>query len=172
MDDLRTDRLTLRPVSPTDHEALFALMSWPEVARMTGSWPIPADRDFALERCQRIDPARGFVYGLWRGAEMVGQMGILEGEIGYAIAPPHWGQGYATEAAQVLLDRAFATYSWDEVMGGVWLDNPASMRVLQKLGFENRPDTVGFCKARGETLLSRRFALTRARYDSLRIGAA
>lgn len=172
MTTIRTERLNLRPISPKDVDPLYALMSYPEVARMTGSWPIPADREFALSRCQPPEVTRGFVNGVWHEGEMIGMVFIIDQELGYAFSPPFWGQGYASEAATAAIDFGFEQYPWDEICAGVWIDNPASVQLLTKLGFENRPDTIGFCVARGEDLLSRQFALTRLRYESLRNNAA
>jgi RimJ/RimL family protein N-acetyltransferase len=56
-------------------------------------------------------------------------------ELGYWIARPHWGQGYATEAGLAVLEIA-ATIGHRELIGSHFLDNPASGKVLRKLGFE------------------------------------
>jgi RimJ/RimL family protein N-acetyltransferase len=56
-------------------------------------------------------------------------------ELGYWIARPFWGRGYATEAATALIDIA-RTLGFTRLEGSHFLDNPASGRVLEKLGFE------------------------------------
>ena len=56
-------------------------------------------------------------------------------ELGYWIARPFWGRGYATEAAVALIDIARAL-GFTQLEGSHFLDNPASARVLEKLGFE------------------------------------
>ena len=55
--------------------------------------------------------------------------------MGYWIAQRHWGQGYATEAGRAVLDIA-ATLGHRELVASHFLDNPASGKVLRKLGFE------------------------------------
>jgi RimJ/RimL family protein N-acetyltransferase len=55
--------------------------------------------------------------------------------MGYWIARPFWGRGYATEACLALVDIA-RTLGLPSVEGSHFLDNPASARVLEKLGFE------------------------------------
>jgi RimJ/RimL family protein N-acetyltransferase len=55
--------------------------------------------------------------------------------MGYWIGRPFWGRGYATEACQALIDIARAL-RLPSLEGSHFLDNPASARVLEKLGFE------------------------------------
>ena len=55
--------------------------------------------------------------------------------MGYWIARPYWGRGYATEACVALIDIARAL-GITSLEGSHFLDNPASARVLEKLGFE------------------------------------
>ncbi len=56
-------------------------------------------------------------------------------ELGYWIAKPFWGRGFATEACAALIDIA-RTLGLNCLEGSHFLDNPASARVLEKLGFE------------------------------------
>ncbi len=75
------------------------------------------------------------------GGEMCGMAGIFqrspdsEWEIGYWIAKPFWGRGLATEAGQALVDYARNELAAPAVTAGHYDDNPASGRVLEKLGF-------------------------------------
>jgi RimJ/RimL family protein N-acetyltransferase len=55
--------------------------------------------------------------------------------MGYWIARQHWGRGFATEAAEALIDIA-RTLGLASLEGSHFIDNPASGRVLEKLGFE------------------------------------
>ena len=57
-------------------------------------------------------------------------------ELGYWFAPSAWGRGVATEAAFHVLTFAFRFMEVETVTSGVFLDNPASRRVLEKVGFE------------------------------------
>lgn len=54
---------------------------------------------------------------------------------GYCLRQAAWGHGYATEAARALLEWAFATLDLNRVQAAVDTRNPASARVLEKLGF-------------------------------------
>jgi [ribosomal protein S5]-alanine N-acetyltransferase len=56
------------------------------------------------------------------------------GEIGYWVGLPYWGQGYATEAARALVHFGFSRLGLHRVQARHLSRNPASGRVLQKLG--------------------------------------
>lgn len=65
-------------------------------------------------------------------------------EILYGIAPSHWGQGLATEAARAVLHYGFEELRLSRIIGGADVPNVASLRVLEKLGMtyiqRNRTD--------------------------------
>jgi RimJ/RimL family protein N-acetyltransferase len=64
-----------------------------------------------------------------------------EVEIGYGIEPPYRGRGYATEAASALIAWAFKDPRCCVVMGEAFKDNPASIRVLEKVGMKLQHET-------------------------------
>lgn len=72
-------------------------------------------------------------------AEFVGVVGLTpkEGtaELGYWIAPAHWNSGIATEAAVAVVTYGFDTLGLPYITSGYHENNPASGRVLGKLGF-------------------------------------
>ena len=57
-------------------------------------------------------------------------------DLGYRLMSKYWGRGIATEAGQVLLDYGFNTIGLSKIFAMVLPDNHASVRVLEKLGFE------------------------------------
>ena len=67
----------------------------------------------------------------------------LEVEIGWALSIYHRGQGYATEAAQALIDYGFQTLNLARIVAFTERDNPASIRVMERLGMyiDQQPDT-------------------------------
>ena len=85
-------------------------------------------------------------------------------EIGYWLGKPYWGQGYATEAAGRLLAYAFNQCAADRLTARWFHDNPASGRVLAKLGFQPEAEDVSDCRARGVRVKSHVAALDRAAY--------
>ncbi|WP_449489151.1 GNAT family N-acetyltransferase [Streptomyces lavendulae] len=80
--------------------------------------------------------------------------GVLE--LGYGIVSSRRGRGYATEATRAVSEFALATPGVHTVAAGVELSNPASVRVLEKAGFE-RHDTTLAETAEGTA----RFVITR-----------
>jgi len=58
-------------------------------------------------------------------------------ELGYALAQSHWGKGYATEAAQALIDWVFANTKAVRIQAHCISEHATSMRVLQKIGMQH-----------------------------------
>lgn len=139
----RSHRLLLRPIWPEDAKALFAGIADEGVVRHLARAPWPYEERHAREFVQLpSDPFYPrFLIARARDAALVGCIGIDAtgasgiAEMGYWIARPHWGQGYATEAGAAVLAIA-RTLGHREVRASHFLDNPASGRVLRKLGFE------------------------------------
>ncbi|WP_292021007.1 GNAT family N-acetyltransferase [Maritimibacter sp. UBA3975] len=153
-DDLVTPRLTIRRQTLADTAALHALMSDWALVRNTGRWPYPVTRDFVAQRIVERDTQPG-LYGIARReGRVIGTAQAADGEIGYLIAQAEWGQGYATEAARALVAYGFDTLGWPEVRAKVWADNPASSRVLIKLGFREAELFTDHNMARGQDLPS------------------
>jgi len=167
--EIVTERLRLRPASPDDFEGVQALVSDYDVVKMTASWPWPADPDFTRGRCAPLDSAAGLNGVVLAGDAVIGMMGITAREtdgivaagMGYMFAKPHWGRGYATEMGRALIDHVFARYDWPGIEAGIWDDNPASGRVLEKLGFRRVGVGCRHCRARDAELDLITFVLPR-----------
>ena len=140
---IRSDRLFLRPIWPEDWQDLLAGIGNEAVVRNLARvpWPYTPDdaRDFAGlpqdPRCPHflITRPQGA-----DGVEAIGVIGLAQeaGEValGYWLASHHWGRGYATEAGRAVLSLA-RTLGHRRITARHFLDNPASARVLAKLGF-------------------------------------
>lgn len=143
----RSERLLLRPVWPEDWQALLGAIADEAVVRNLARAPWPyRDEDARAFTALPVDPfAPRFLITRAADAEVVGCIGIGPvgdaandagaPELGYWIARRHWGQGYATEAGAAVLAMA-AVLGHGELVASHFLDNPASGRVLRKLGFE------------------------------------
>jgi RimJ/RimL family protein N-acetyltransferase len=173
---LETQRLWLRWPRAADAAAITAFASRPEVAQMTAAIPYPypaeeADR-FIFEA--RADNAAGRALHLaltLKGAPrtVVGLVSaIAEGqrevEIGYAIAPEMWDQGYASEAARILVDTVFALTPAQRILANTRVNNPASRAVLEKSGFVYVDTGLDPLPARGGLHPCDRFELDRAHW--------
>lgn len=163
--EIVTDRLRLRRARPEDLDALHALVSDWDVVKQTATWPWPPDRAFTATRAEPMSPEKGMAGPVFEGDTLVGMIGVNAtdngAELGYMFARAHWGRGFATEIGRAVIVHAFATYDWPAIQACVFDENPASGRVLRKLGFEETGPCTGACAARGETLPTRTFRLVR-----------
>jgi len=140
----RTPRLLLRPGFPEDAPALAAAIADQAIACNLANVPWPYSmRDAEAYLASPRDPILPSLLIFERGSgapQLAGACGLgrrASGsvEMGYWIARPFWGRGYATEACRALIDIA-RTLGLPNLEGSHFLDNPASARVLEKLGFE------------------------------------
>ena len=140
----RTARLLLRPGWIEDAPALAAGIADEMIVRnlATAPWPYSlGDAEAFLS--QPRDPVLPtfLIFERTNGApRLVGSCGLGRRpsgaiEMGYWIARPHWGRGFATEASIALIDIA-GTLGLMHLEGAHFVDNPASGRVLEKLGFQ------------------------------------
>lgn len=165
MVEVITERLRWRRARPGDLDALHALVSDFEVVKNTASWPWPPERAFTVSRCTPYTLEDGLVGVVFAGETLVGVMGIGDeagnGDMSYMFARAHWGKGYATEIGRALIGAGFARYAWPAIHACVFDGNPASARVLSKLGFAETGRCEGACAARASTLAMTTFRLAR-----------
>lgn len=171
---LESERLILRPLRPTDIEAIAVWLGDYDVAKMLARAPHPYSEEDAEAFIAR-EPDEEHVFGIERKEDGVflGTIGINPAtghEMGYWLGKPFWGFGYATEAAGRMLAYAFDTLGAPSVHAGFFADNPASGNVLAKLGLRHNGSKLRFSNARGVELLCHDMLLTRA--DFLRKQAA
>ena len=145
----RTERLLLRPGWREDAPALCQAIGDERIVRNLAKAPWPyrlRDAEDFLTRERPPHAAGGLIFLRTDGAPcLVGAIGIGPSpdnvlELGYWVARPFWGQGIATEAGQAMLAYARDSLRLPRLVAGHFIDNPASGRVLQKLGF--RPTGV------------------------------
>ncbi|HEX8064462.1 MAG TPA: GNAT family N-acetyltransferase [Allosphingosinicella sp.] len=141
---VRTERLLLRPGWSQDAPALFEAIGEERIVRnlATAPWPYrPADAEAFLATERRPAEASLLIFRRTEAApELIGGIGFGRRptgrtEFGYWIARRHWGRGYATEAGRAVLEAARDSLRLKRLDAGHFLDNPASGRVLEKLGF-------------------------------------
>ena len=139
----RTPRLLLRPGFPEDAPALAAAIADEGIARNLATVPWPYRmRDAEAFLASPRDPVLPSLLIFERGPgapRLAGSCGLGRRpsgavEMGYWIGRPYWGRGYATEACTALVDIA-RTLGLGSLEGSHFVDNPASARVLEKLGF-------------------------------------
>jgi len=160
----RTPRLLLRPGFPEDAPALAGAIADQAIVRNLANAPWPYRmRDAEAFLASPRDPILPSLLVFERSTsapQLVGACGLgrrpsRSVELGYWIARPFWGRGYATEACTALIDIA-RTLGILSLEGSHFTDNPASARVLEKLGFEPLGIVAPrMCCARGEEVPAR-----------------
>lgn len=144
--ELETPRLVLRRLEVTDANFLVGLLNQPSFLKYIGDRGVRTAEDAA--RYLREGPFamyEKYGFGLWHvsrkedGAEL-GMCGLLkrdnlpDADIGYAFLPEFWGQGYAAEATQAVMQHAARKFGLARVIAIVSEGNDPSIRVLEKLG--------------------------------------
>lgn len=141
---LQSERLLLRQFTPEDAQHFHDLNLDPAVIRFTGDPPFESV-EAARQFLENYDQYERFGYGRWavihrQAGEWLGWCGLKfhpdtgETDLGYRFFQKHWGKGYATESALACLDFGFANLHLHRIVGRAMKDNPASIRVLEKIG--------------------------------------
>jgi RimJ/RimL family protein N-acetyltransferase len=167
---LATDRLVLREFVDDDWRVLHAIESRPAVVRYLPT--PPRTEDDAREYVQGIVvaatevPRIVFDFAVTLDGAMIGRCGMhrKEGEpriayLWFVIDPVHGGKGYATEAATAVLGHAFDTVALHRVFGECDPRNPASARVMEKLGMRREAEHVEDVWIKGEWCGTQVFAM-------------
>lgn len=146
---LETPRLILRPFSDADIEPFLAYRNDPQVYRYQG-WETPYLRADGLEFILKMKDAIPGTPGEWLqlAIERKDQAGLIGdmafhvtrsnprmAYLGYSLARSAWGQGFASEAASKTLDYLFRVLDLHRVVADCDVDNAASIRLLERLGF-------------------------------------
>jgi ribosomal-protein-alanine N-acetyltransferase len=144
--ELETGRLSLRRFVLEDAPSIVELLTQPSFIRNIGDRGV-RNVDDAL-RYLRDGPMAMYEehgFGLWRASRraddaFVGMCGLLKRDIlpdvdvGYALLPEYWGQGYAFEAAQATVELGARKFGLGRIIGVVSDHNAGSIRVLEKIG--------------------------------------
>ncbi len=146
---LETDRLTLRTLSPDDAEPLVKAIGHPDIAATTLNIPHPYTLEAAntwIERVNDLDVQEKYVdvaVFIRESNELVGGIGLMavskrhrNAELGYWCAVEYWGKGITTEAALRILKYAFEELDLERVWAICFVGNPASVRVMEKIGMQ------------------------------------
>ena len=161
---IHTERLALRPWREADAANLFACASDPDVGPAAG-WPPHRSIEESREIIRTVFSAPYTHSVCLAGTdELIGSIGLipsrcesscrgvgLELEVGYWIAKPFWGQGFAPEAVRAMQRYAFETLGCKALWCGYYEGNDKSLRVQQKCGFS--PHHVEFdvpCELMGD----------------------
>ncbi|RRR97470.1 GNAT family N-acetyltransferase [Glycomyces terrestris] len=155
--ELETARLRLRPLAAADAAALAPINADPEVMRYIGTGePRTMEQTEALtaKSAAHWDEHGWGIFAVSERdtGDLVG-LGILATptflpeilpvtEVGWRIARPRWGRGYAPEAARAVVGFAFGELGLDRLVSCIHSDNAASVRVAEKLGMALERETT------------------------------
>lgn len=179
---IETRRLLLRPFTAADAAAVEGYVARWEIARMTTRIPHPYPEGAAIKWIAGHEAARRdaseytFAVTLQGEDKAIGAVGLRRSEpgnweLGYWLAPGHWGQGLATEAAQAMVVYGFEKLEAEALTSGHFADNPPSGRVLEKAGFRANGIARQWSEARQDFVDANRFLLTRESWQRARAAA-
>lgn len=155
---IETERLRLRAPRLADAQAVTDIVSDPriyeKVARIPPRQTLQQSETWLRSAIHGRDLDTDHVYMIEFSGELVGSVGAHRRgqgetfEIGYWLAPSYWGRGIVTEAAAALIEELEAQGKADTLVSGHFKDNPASARVLEKLGFSRDREGLVYCLGR------------------------
>jgi RimJ/RimL family protein N-acetyltransferase len=147
IDPIRTKRLVIREFQASDHEALLAFVRDPDqIKHMLLSLDTEAQLDGFLSMVKEgacAEPRLQWHFAVEDAAtsRFVGLCALMveadspsSAEIGYLYLRSAWGKGYATEAAAAVLELGFRRLGFHRIWGKCHTQNPASAKVMEKLG--------------------------------------
>jgi RimJ/RimL family protein N-acetyltransferase len=172
---LETERLLLRPPEAGDTPRIVTLIGDYDIAKNLSTAPHPYGEEDAKNFLARQEEGRArgqsHVFAIVPRDEgaLIGSCGLHlkdDGvfEIGYWLGKPYWGQGYASEAARRLAGFGFHDLDAPVLRAGYFHDNPASGRVLEKLGAVPAGVEHRDCLARGHAVYCHMVVLDRKHF--------
>ncbi|WP_310621631.1 GNAT family N-acetyltransferase [Flexibacterium corallicola] len=174
-----TARLVIDQVRQDDLADIMFLANNRNVSKMLATMPHPFTLEDAKALVKRSENAGHqqalFAIRMKNTGRIVGCIGYNpqsedDGSVhlGYWIGEPFWGQGYATEAAQAVVDFAFEQGTIYELVAACRVTNPASRRVLENSGFQFRELTVLRPTGSNSLVNVDRFSLVKSTWTALK----
>jgi [ribosomal protein S5]-alanine N-acetyltransferase len=171
---LETQRLQLLRYSDADIPELLPLIGAREVAAMTLRIPHPYTEQDAQQFLNgtNTDDEVHFGIRLRTGGRLIGGVGLRlnqphkNAELGYWIGVPHWGKGYATEAAQEMVRHGFEDMGLHRIFASHFKGNLGSGRVLAKLGMRHEGCQREHVEKWGQFIDSELYGILRSEWES------
>ena len=169
---IETARLTLRPLREADLDDIVAGIGDFAVSRMLARVPYPYSRidgaNFLAKAKRNAITGTSFFLIVEREGRLAGAVGIgamrYVSELGYWLGRDYWRKGFMTEATREILAYGFDVLGLRLVRSGLFVDNPASLRVQAKLGFRRIGLGTRRSLARGTEVAHIDTVLTPARF--------
>jgi len=171
--DLKTQRLRLRAPEMRDLGALVELLSDYDVAKMLARVPYPYDREggrawleTAVARTDNWPAADELPFHIDLNGAMIGCVSFRALQqtphIGYWLGRPYWGNGYMSEAVAAAVDWLFLETDHNRLISEAMTENPASLKVMEKVGFRRTGENSCQSVARGRDMPAITTELVRA----------
>jgi RimJ/RimL family protein N-acetyltransferase len=153
---LETERLRLRPFRAEDADIVFAYRNDPPVYRYQG-WAVPYTREDVTNFLDRMSKVAFGTQGEWfqpavelrTTGEVIGDVAFVlnrreprQALIGYTLAQRYWNKGFASEAVRALINLLFRELKIHRIIADCDVENIASIRLLEKLGFRREAHYV------------------------------
>ncbi|MFC6202869.1 GNAT family N-acetyltransferase [Lactiplantibacillus nangangensis] len=167
MTQFETDRLIVRPMRPTDHDALQAMLLDPRVVAYLRYRVLQTPAQFTESFKTHFLADAHTVFGLERKSDhqLIGfyefHSEATTGELTYALSPDAWGHGYVAEAGRPLMAYGFETLNYSRIEAHYASVNPRSGRVMAKLGMHDLGEMDTFILDDGELIHVMRYALSK-----------
>ncbi|MCD6226865.1 GNAT family N-acetyltransferase [Candidatus Micrarchaeota archaeon] len=143
------ERIILKKLRLSDALDIYKNLQDKEMVKWTLNIPWPYKKQDAVKWIRnthyRIKKREEYVFGiiLKDGDKLIGAISLMHidwknknAEVGYWLGRKYWGKGYATEAVKLILKFAFRRLRLHRVWAGLFEENIASRRVLEKAGFK------------------------------------
>lgn len=137
INEIRTERLTIRGFKGDDWGDLYEYLSDEEVLRFEPYKPFTGEK--ARQEAERRESDQRFLAVCLEDGKVIGNLYFAAGEfdtweLGYVFNRDYWGHGYALESARGVMKYAFETLGVRRIVGMCDPSNPGSWKLLEKLG--------------------------------------
>ncbi|PKF75247.1 GNAT family N-acetyltransferase [Chryseobacterium sp. PMSZPI] len=143
---IKTERLILSQLEEKDLPFIVGYLQHKIYSDLTSNIPYPyteSDAKFWLKMAnEAFENKSGYTFGIRnKEGQIIGAIGLHDreddkAELGYWIGMPYWNKGYVTEAARAIVDFGFKTLNFNKIFATHFLHNPASGKIMEKIGME------------------------------------
>ena len=161
---LRTPRLTLRPLTFDDCDAIAAGVGNYDVSRWLAVVPYPYSVNDARAFLDRVLQHKNPFWGICDATGLIGIIS-LDDELAYWLARSAWGKGYGFEAAHTVVSHWFSDARNEELRSGYFDGNDRSGALLRALGFQLVERIERFARSFNQNVVSNQMVLTRQRWE-------
>lgn len=174
---IETERLILRPISIEDVPEIQRLASDRDVASQTSDGEVPQpgmEEQWFKKRQEGFEKGEAVDFAIIRrkSGVLIGAIGLgaeykkdESMQLGYWVGKPYWNQGYCTEAAQAVLKYGFEILGLHRIYSRHFKRNPASGRVMRKIGMKHEGTLREAFKKQGKFEDVECYGILRSEYD-------